>query len=342
MNRRKAHKSKSRTSALLAALLAAAIAGGLLFIHFFEQHDARREAEAIAARSRDVVQQDLTLYHGGRWYRLRPGVESYLILGVDKNADYAALYEEGDLLNNLQADFLLLMVVDREDKSFTGLHLNRDTLCEIQRLGHSGQRTGLVTQQLCLSHTYGSGGKESCRNSAQAVSRLLYDVPVDHYYAVTMDAIPVLNDLVGGVPVHIDDDLTAADPAFTPGSDVTLHGEQALRFVRARMSVTDGTNLSRMNRQRTYMTALYERLMAKLRASDRFALSLATTLEGYSTSDLITDELADLATRLKDYRFAGVESTPGTADASGQHIEFHPDEAALQETVLRLFCEPEA
>ena len=217
-------------------ILIAVIGGGLFAVSYFEKQEQSREAEAISATEVSAA-QPLQLYYNGRWYRLLDGLETCLVLGIDKFSDYAATFVEGDLLNDLQSDVLLLMIEDKAAGSWTALQLNRDTMCEIRRLGISGEKTGTVFQQLALSHTYGSGGKDSCRNSVKAVSRLLYDVPIDHYYAVTMDAIPVLNDLVGGVTVHVDDDLTAADPVLVQGTDVTLHGDQALHFVRARKNV---------------------------------------------------------------------------------------------------------
>ena len=320
-------------------ILIAVIGGGLFAVSYFEKQEQSREAEAISANEVSAV-QPLQLYYNGRWYRLRDGLETCLVLGIDKFSDYAGTFVEGDLLNDLQSDVLLLMIEDKAAGVWTALQLNRDTMCEIRRLGISGEKTGTVFQQLCLSHTYGSGGKDSCRNSVKAVSRLLYDVPIDHYYAVTMDAIPVLNDLVGGVTVHVDDDLTAADPVLVQGTDVTLHGEQALHFVRARMSVADGTNLSRMNRQRVFLDALYTQMRTRLQNDSRFALSMANRLAEYSTSDLIPEELSELAERLKDEEFRGIQTTMGEAIQGEKYLEFYPDEEKLKTEVLSLFFEP--
>ena len=320
-------------------ILIAVIGGGLFAVTYFEKQEQSREAEAISATEVSAA-QPLQLYYNGRWYRLRDGVETCLVLGIDKFSDYTATFVEGDLLNDLQSDVLLLMIEDKAAGVWTALQLNRDTMCEIRRLGISGEKTGTVFQQLCLSHTYGSGGKDSCRNSVKAVSRLLYDVPIDHYYAVTMDAIPVLNDLVGGVTVHVDDDLTAADPVLVQGTDVTLHGDQALHFVRARMSVADGTNLSRMNRQRVFLDALYTQMRTRLQNDSRFALSMANRLAEYSTSDLIPEELSELAERLKDEEFRGIQTTMGEAVQGEKYLEFYPDEEKLKTEVLSLFFEP--
>ena len=277
------HKKSTGRTLLIAVILIAVIGGGLFAVSYFEKREQSREAEAISATEAASV-QPLQLYYNGRWYRLRDGIETCLLLGIDKFSDYLGTFNEGDLVNDLQSDVLILMIEDKTAGTWTALQLNRDTMCEIRRLGYSGEKTGTRFQQLALSHTYGSGGKDSCRNSVKAVSRLLYDVPIDHYYAVTMDAV-----------VHIDEDLTAADPAFVKGADVTLHGEQVMHFVRNRLDVSDGTNLSRMNRQRVYLDALYPKMRTTLQNDGSFALKMANTLTDYSVSDLIPEELAKLA-----------------------------------------------
>ena len=320
-------------------ILIAVIGGGLFAVCYWEKQEQFRESEYIS--DNEVAStQPLQVYYDGRWYRLRDGLETCLVLGIDKFSDYLDTFGEGDLVNDLQSDVLLLMIEDKQAATWTALQLNRDTMCEIRRLGFSGEKTGKRFQQLALSHTYGSGGKDSCRNSVKAVSRLLYDVPIDHYYAVTMDAIPVLNDLVGGVTVHVDEDLTAADPVLIQGKDVTLHGDQALHFVRARMQVSDGTNLSRMNRQRVFLDALYAKLRSSLHDNGSFALKMANTLAEYSVSDLIPEKLAQFAERLKVEEYQGIVSTPGKALKGEKYIEFYPDEESLKAAVIKLFFEP--
>ena len=152
-----------------------------------------------------------------------------------------------------------------------------------------------------------------------------------------MDAIPVLNDLVGGVTVHVDDDFSKVDPTIVQGKDITLQGQQALTFVRNRMGVADQTNLSRMNRQREYLNALYRQLSAKLKTEDGFAARLASKLSDYTVSDLTTTELSNMADRMKDYPFTAIYTIRGEAVVGEEVMEFYTDEADLQDLVIRLF-----
>lgn len=336
MKRPSEHGKKTSRLALIAVILAV-IGGSLFGVHLWEQSQAQRAREAAAAVEEPPINERPVVYYNDAWYELRDDLETFLIMGLDKTGE--TKNETESYVNNQQADFLLLMVVDKTHKSYAALHLNRDTMTEIQRLGLSGQKIGTFTGQLALAHTYGSGGKDSCRNTAKAVSRFLYDVPIDHYFSITMDAIPILNDLVGGVTVHIDDDFSAVDPALEQGKDVRLVGQQALTFVRTRHGVGDQSNLSRMNRQREFINALYQQIIYKMRANDGFGTQMAVKLADYTVSDLTTTELSNFADRFKDFTFTGVQSTAGEAVKGEQFMEYYVDDADLQRLVIDLFFE---
>ena len=326
--------NKTGRLALIIALFVL-IGAGLLSVHFWEKSQRSREEAVLSETDVYVAPEQARVYYNDAWYELRSDLETYLIMGLDKVEETKS--DPGSYINNQQADFLLLIIVDKTNKSYCALHINRDTMAEITQLGLGGKKIGTYTGQLALAHTYGSGGKDSCRNTVKAVSRYLYDVPIDHYFSLTMDAIPVLNDLVGGVTVHIDDDFSAIDPALEQGKDVHLVGQQALTFVRTRKDVGDNTNLSRMNRQREYINALYRQLSDKLQTEDGFSSRLASRLADYSESDLTTTQLSNLSERLKGYPFTSIYTIKGEAVVGEKFMEFYSDEADLQSTVIRLF-----
>lgn len=242
----------------MAAILAAT-AAVLLLLHGWE---TRRQANDAADDPYAGQEESLT-YHNGAWYA-RKELETVLVMGVDKYADDAAA--EDGYTNQEQADFLLLLVLDRNAGVCTALPLNRDTMTEITALGLAGERTGTFTGQLALAHTYGSGGLDSARNEGRAVSALLYGTEIDHVMAFTMDAVPVLTDAVGGVPVLVEDDFSAMTDQLPMGQEVTLRGELALTFVRGRGSMGgEKTNLNRMARQNAYLQGLYRRCRTRRR-----------------------------------------------------------------------------
>lgn len=64
--------------------------------------------------------------------------------------------------NDQQADFLILLAIDNNARTVEALHINRDSMAEINILGVGGQIVGTYVGQLALAHTYGSGDHDSC------------------------------------------------------------------------------------------------------------------------------------------------------------------------------------
>ena len=149
-----------------------------------------------------------------------------------------------------------------------------------------------------------------------------------------MDAIPVLNDEAGGVTVTLDEDFTYIDPSYEKGATVTLMGKKALSYVRARMSVGEGTNLERMERQRRYMNALFD----KYRSNGGGDLTKALLkVNDYMDSDCTVDQLQRIADMVLGYEFLGIETTKGEAVVGDVYMEYIVDEAELQRQVINLF-----
>ena len=265
-------------------MLAAAAAVLLLLYRWENRPTAQTEDDPYAGED-----ESLTYYNGG-WYARRD-VETVLVMGVDK---YAAQTSGDNYNQQQQADFLLLLVVDRTAGVCRVLPLNRDTMTEITALGLAGEQVGTFNGQLALSHTYGSGGLDSARNTGRAVSSLLYGVDIDHVMAFTMDAVPVINDAVGGVTVLVEDDFSAVTDQLPMGQEVTLHGDLALTFVQSRGDMGgEKTNINRMSRQAAYLRGLYTRLQSAAQ-DEGFLTQLLLELSSYLTTDCTANQLNDL------------------------------------------------
>lgn len=329
----KTQSLKNRPIGRIAAVAAilAATAAVLLLLHGWE---TRRQANDAADDPYAGQEESLT-YYNGAWYA-RKELETVLVMGVDKYADDAA---EDGYTNQEQADFLLLLVLDRNAGVCTALPLNRDTMTEITALGLAGERTGTFTGQLALAHTYGSGGLDSARNEGRAVSALLYGTEIDHVMAFTMDAVPVLTDAVGGVPVLVEDDFSAMTDQLPMGQEVTLRGELALTFVRGRGSMGgEKTNLNRMARQNAYLQGLYRRLQDTAQ-DEGFLTQLLLELSPYLDTDCTAAQLNDLYQTVVQDKLAVLDAPAGEAVVGDEFMEFHVDEDALQQTVIELFYE---
>lgn len=278
---------------------------------------------------------DGRIEYQGVTYLPKPGLETVLFIGLDRELDG----EPVSYNNQAQADFLTLLIFDHRAQSFSVLHLNRDTMCQIPMLDINGIRIGSHIAQLAVAHTYGSGGKDSCINTAKAVSGLLYDVPVDWYLSIPVQSVPKFNDAIGGVEVLIEDDFSAVDPTLVQGERIRLMGSQAEHFVRARGQLSDSSNLARMRRQQTYMTALLAQIGTQT-MDDAWVQNWIYQLNEDMVTDLSVDRMTQIFQWVREYRYDGLLVTEGTAYPGEKFMEFAVEESQLRSMVLGLFFSP--
>lgn len=326
------HMNKTKRIRYTAALLLAAAVGGLLFWAI----GARPEPDLPDQRG----DADLRLsYEGQRvfsdgTYIPRKGLTTILVMGVDQRQDAQADGARG----GGQTDFLQLLVIDSMQKTVSRLPLDRDTMTEITVLGVLGNEAGSRVSQLCLAHGFGDGREGSCKLTVDAVSRLLLDAPIDDYLAMNLDGISVLNDYLGGVTVTLEDDFSDLDPAMTPGTTLTLRGDQAEYYVRTRRTVGDGTNEARMARQEAYLSQLSQLLRQRLNQGQEEIRNLLEAVSDYLVTDLAEGTAVNTAWLCRDYTVQDIPPIQGEHKLSAfGYMQFFPDESSVEETVKQLF-----
>ena len=281
--------------------------------------------------------QTSVIEYNGQDYVLREDVETVLVMGLDK----FEMPENADSYNNdLQADFLILLVIDEKNESCSAIHINRDTMTPVNVLGVAGQKIDTQTMQIALSHTFGNGKEVSCNNTADAVSHLLYGVKIDHYVSLTMDAVALINDMVGGVEVTVLEDFSGIDDTLVKGEKVTLQGDQALTYVRTRYGVGDSSNATRMNRQRQYLQALFDQVRAKSATDESFSLDSSMELAEYMVTSGSINQMQALMDKVVAYDAVTIRSIEGESVIGDEFMEFYPDEQSLKKEVVELFTKP--
>ena len=154
-----------------------------------------------------------------------------------------------------------------------------------------------------------------------------------------MDAIGILNDAVDGVTVEVTDDFSAIDSSI-PMGQVTLRGEQAIRYVRTRKGLGDQLNLTRMGRHREYMKGFIDALRQKIKQDENFALSAYDSVSPYIVTDCSVKVLSSMLQRYSGYELAETISPAGQNVRGEEYYEFYVDEQKLDELILRLFYAP--
>ncbi|MFG2882531.1 LCP family protein [Streptomyces sp. NPDC048297] len=275
--RRHRRRWSGRAALGAAALLVAAGAGGWAV---YVKLSGNITADEAAAR-------ELARYERERPTALVRGAQNILLIGSDTRAgDGNQRY--GRDLGTERSDTAILLHLAANRHSATAVSLPRDLMVDIPGcLRPDGSRSEPVFAM--FNQAFEVGGS-AC--TIRTVEKLT-DIRVDHHVVVDFSGFKEMVDAVDGVQVCLKEPIDdKAAKLRLPAGRVTLDGEQALGYVRARKSLGDGSDTDRMERQQVFLGALVN----KVRGNDVLLnpVKLYPVLDA-ATSSLTTDpELASL------------------------------------------------
>ncbi len=315
-------------------IAAAVLAAGILFVVVL-----LGAADRVSVGGSDKSEKQQKITYKGETYVPRGNLETYLIAGIDASGKVQNVKEYD---GTGQCDVLVVVVRDRSTDKCQLLTIDRNTITAVKSLDDDGTYEATTDIQISLAHSMGLDQKVRAENTVDAVSNLLGGQKIDMYAMVNMSAIQVVNDMVGGVTVTIEDDFSERDPSLKKGETVTLMGEHAENYVRGRMDVADGTNQNRMSRQNTYEEAFKPAFRSKCQEDSKFPLEVYHALEDYMTTNISAKKFSRLAILVSDEKEdtkVSIDGTYGLDELDWQ--TFTPDKDSLQEAILQLFYEKE-
>ncbi len=272
-------------------------------------------------------------------YTTKDKLKCYLFIGTDHSGNEDATDEN---YQGSMADFLLLAIFNKTEGTYGFIQLNRDTITDVEILDKDGETLGATEEQLCIAHWYGGSRQQSCLNTVIAVSDLLGGLDIDGYYSLGMDEISQLNHMIGGATVTIEDDFSKVDPTLVKGETITLSDEQAYNYLTGRMSVGDGENESRMRRQRTYMEAVYDKVIDQVKSQKNLLEDATETLGDSVTTNMNGDDFGEIRDVLKTGEDLGIFVPDGYSelgirlDDGLEHTEFFINEEDLANIMIKL------
>ncbi len=98
-----------------------------------------------------------------------------------------------------------------------------------------------------------------------------FGIPIDAYVTTTCPDIVEIIDILGGIPIHIDNEIVFEPKKVIPAGDVVLSGEQSEWFMRFRLEWLQG-DIGRMQNQRRFMAAAMNKLMNIVEEEGRLKL----------------------------------------------------------------------
>lgn len=327
-------KSKRNTRILIAVLAVIAVITAAAAIHIaIQNHKLKEQSKQQYNKDNTESGDSSYITYKDKKYKYNTNLRTLLFLGVDKNEEVSVKEVTG---RSGQSDCLILLVLDQEKKTTTLLEISRDSMTDVKIYGIDGDYLTTEKAQIATQYAYGEGEKRSCMLTKNAVSNLLYDIPVHDYLALNMAGIAPIVDSIGGVEITVMQDYTEIDPAFTEGSTLTLNGEQAEKYVRSRDITVTGSNNSRMERQTQFIQALLSKVQESEDQGDSMLQSFWTAGESYMTTNLDMNMMEKISSYIIEPE---ILSVPGEVVAGEEHDEFYVDDDELQKMIVDVFYE---
>lgn len=300
---------------------------------FYYQKRAEIQDAGLVSADEAAYRYRPSITYQGEEYPLKRNMSSILLIGTDNFVNDGKQYE-GLPYNFNMADFLVVLVFDHSAKTVTPFQICRDTMCDVKTT------SGIVRRmQITMAHSYGSGKEDSCENTRLAAENLMFGTPIDSFLGFTMDAVPLVNDLVGGVTLTLEDDIPTLGPSYVKGATITLRGADALRFVRARDTSLLDDNLRRMGHHRLYVTAFIEQAREHAAKDSKFAMRAFRAVEKYLNTDLTVEKVSGMLDNLNEYEILPAITPDGAYQEGTDFAEYIVDETSLWDCVRSVFCD---
>lgn len=271
-------------------------------------------------------------------YTYRDSLFTLLVVGVGTSAQREL---ENYSVGSGAADTLLLAVLDLDVPSLSLLSIPRDTITDISLCGIDGVPYLTMQDHLVMQYAYGGETAAQCtENTANAVSSTLYDVSIDAWISLDMDVLVDLVDALEGVPIEVPDEETyCAFTGYTPGQWVMLDGEAALQFVQYRDTTAFASSETRIERQKTFLNALLDRLKRVAKQEPWRLVGIYDTVASQMTMNLTFPELVALAILCANISVDEVPmyTLPGEVQSGTFYEEYYINDDAARQLLLQMF-----
>ena len=335
--RRKKKMNKSLKVFLIILLIITLLVSSLGGTYAYLKNQGKNDfASAVIS---DNNHEEIITYKGHK-YAFNENVVSIAFMGVDQR----------DLQSKKDADFVgcadadVVVTVDTSDGTVKIINIPRDTMVDIDVYNDTGVFLSTDNVQLCLAYAYGDGKTKSCENVTKAISRILYNVPINKYFALDLEGVAPINDAIGGVTLEAQ--YSVPDKGIEKGKKVTLKGDMAEAYVRTRDMDYLEASLNRSARIEQYVKAFAQQLIPAVKKDFGVVTKLYNTASKYSQTNITLNNATYLASTVLDkgidsfetYTITGsMTETKHTKYPDAVIAEFTPDEDSVMEAVLNTY-----
>ena len=275
-----------------------------------------------------------TIPYDGKEYRYNDHLSNYLFLGIDtreiEKEDAGRTYAG-------QADAIFLVSLDRAKMTLQCLVIPRDTITRIESFTPDGVSLGFMDSHINLQYALGDGREKSCELMRDAVSNMLYGVPIQGYCALSMEGIPTAVDVIGGVELTVpDDSLEKINPEISEGAEVLLTKENAEQFVRYRDTNVSQSALVRSDRQKVFLKAFARKAHSVYETDPSMVGDLYEKVQDYMVTNMSNDLFVKLL-EASDGSEKNIQTLPGKGLDDGEYDVYNINDEELYTLILQMF-----
>lgn len=266
-------------------------------------------SHSVSDINTDIVTPDFT--DGLDLPQIIEGQYTVLFLGFD---------EDG-----LNHDVNWIFQFDIAKASLHVLQIPRDTF-----MGADGTYANISTGKFNSVYSHNSSGGSPIQSVVNAVQDN-FGIPIDAYVTTNCYDIVDMVDLIGGIPITLEQEMMYEADKRIPAGYSVLSGEQAEWFVRYRRTFTDEGDIGRVKNQRKFLAAAMQKMMNIIEDEGRTKF-YSYLREIYNNKYILTDmsiedinKIADLASTI-DMENVSVYLLPGEgADYYPPDYVYAPD-----------------
>lgn len=253
-----------------------------------------------------------------------------LLMGSDSrsgkdNRGYGSAAEFG----GARSDTTILLHVSADRKSAIAVSIPRDTLITLPKCKIDGKTVGGYEGK--FNAAFDIAGPGCTIKAVEEMSGL----NIDNFMMVDFGGFKRIVDAIGGVEICLKEDVNDDKSGLnlTKGKH-TVKGEEALAFVRARKTLGDGSDTSRIRRQQAFISSLTRKVLSSgtlLNPATMLSLLDAATQSLTADPQLANiDNLRELALSMKDLRPSDIAfvTAPWKPAGDGANVLINAKKAA--------------
>ncbi|TDB90091.1 LytR family transcriptional regulator [Actinomadura sp. KC216] len=244
----------------------------------------------------------------GRGKDAPKGAMTILVAGVDRRDGLTKAQQKAAKLGHQpgeRSDTMMLVHISRDHDSVSVVNLPRDSYVTIpahRSNGSEGPKGARIPSRPGkLTWAYQFGGPDLTVSTVKRAT----GVSIDHYVEVNFYGFVRMVDALGGVDVCTEKPINDPKSGLRlPAGKSHVDGLQALSFTRARYTLSDGSDLGRIDRQQQFMASMMKQALSTKTLSDpvKSTRFLKASLKSLRVDSELADNLPKLAEQMKDLK----------------------------------------